>query len=184
MVLGVFLLLPPLLCAQNNYRPGFIITLQKDTVYGEIDYRTDGMNAGRCVFQSKANAKVETYYPFDILGYRFTDDGKFYVSKFIELQYKAPSKPVFLEYLLKGMKSLYYYETEGRIPVYFVENGDILIKVDAPILAEGVSGFQFKGDKDRYIPILHYAFSDCPQLGSRIDRTRFNHKGLIKVAKE
>lgn len=60
--LGVFLLLAPLLYAQNNYRPGFIITLQKDTVYG------------------------------DILGYRFTDDGRFYVSKFIELQYNAPSE--------------------------------------------------------------------------------------------
>ena len=32
------LLLIPVLYAQNNYRPGFIITVQKDTIYGEIDY--------------------------------------------------------------------------------------------------------------------------------------------------
>lgn len=182
--LGVFLLLAPLLCAQSNYRPGFIITLQKDTVYGEIDFRTDEMNAGRCVFQSKVDAKVETYYPFDIQGYRFTDDGRFYVSKSIELQYNGPSKAVFLECLLQGMKSLYYYEAEGRVPIYFVENGDVLIKVDAPILAEAVTDFQFKDDKDRYMPILHYAFSDCPRLSSRIDRTRFNRKALIGLAKE
>ena len=31
------LLLIPVLYAQNNYRPGFIITVQKDTIYGEID---------------------------------------------------------------------------------------------------------------------------------------------------
>ena len=49
------LLLIPVLYAQNNYRPGFIITVQKDTIYGEIDYRTDKMNAKRCVFQSQGN---------------------------------------------------------------------------------------------------------------------------------
>lgn len=82
------LLLIPVLYAQNNYRPGFIITVQKDTIYGEIDYRTDKMNAKRCVFQSQGNdTEPVTYHPFEILGYRFTDDGKYYVSKNIELKY-------------------------------------------------------------------------------------------------
>ena len=65
------LLLIPVLYAQNNYRPGFIITVQKDTIYGEIDYRTDKMNAKRCVFQSQGNdTEPVTYHPFEILGYR------------------------------------------------------------------------------------------------------------------
>ena len=130
------LLLIPVLYAQNNYRPGFIITVQKDTIYGEIDYRTDKMNAKRCVFQSQGNdTEPVTYHPFEILGYRFTDDGKYYVSKNIELKYGV-STPVFLEYLLQGMKSLYYYETEDNIPIYFVEDNNTLVKIDAPKLSK------------------------------------------------
>ena len=39
-------------------------------------------------FQSQGNdTEPVTYHPFEILGYRFTDDGKYYVSKNIELKY-------------------------------------------------------------------------------------------------
>ncbi len=182
--MNIFLLLLPALYAQSNYRPGFIITLQKDTVYGEIDYRTDEMNARRCVFRSQtSSAEPVTYHPFDILGYRFTDDGKYYVSKNIELKYGVP-KPVFLEYLLQGMKSLYYYETEDNIPIYFVEDKERLVKVDAPKLSNQIVKMQFKGQTDRYIPSLRYAFKDCPSLSSKIDRARFERKDIIKIAKE
>lgn len=181
---NIFLLLVPALYAQSNYRPGFIITLQKDTLYGEIDYRTDEMNARRCVFRSQDGSEEPvTYHPFDILGYRFTDDGKYYVSKNIELKYGVP-KPVFLEYLLQGMKSLYYYEAENNIPVYFVEDNNRLVKIDAPKLSKQIVRMQFKGQTDRYIPSLHYAFKDCPSLASKIDRAHFKRKDIIKIAKE
>lgn len=178
------LLLIPVLYAQNNYRPGFIITVQKDTIYGEIDYRTDKMNAKRCVFQSQGNdIEPVTYHPFEILGYRFTDDGKYYVSKNIELKYGV-STPVFLEYLLQGMKSLYYYETEDNIPIYFVEDNNTIVKIDAPKLSKQATNIQFKGQTDRYIPFLHYAFKDCPSLAPQIDRARFSRKEMIKITKE
>lgn len=170
--------------AQSNYRPGFIITVQKDTVYGQIDFRTDKMNARRCVFRSGDDVEERTYYPFDILGYRFTDDGKYYISKSVELTRNGSPLSVFLEYLLQGMKSLYYYESEDDEPIYFIENGDKLIKVDAPYLSKKTDGFQSRGQTDRYVPILHYAFGDCPSIGSKIDQTRYNHKELIALAKE
>ena len=170
--------------AQRNYRPGFIITLQKDTVYGQIDYRTDKMNGLHCVFRKDSTSQAKTYNPFDILGYRFTDDGKMYVSKSVTLTAEA-SQDIFLECLVKGIKSLYYMEAPANgMPIYFIEDGDILVKVDAPKLAEKVTSFQFKGEVDRYIPILHYVFSDCPALKSQIDCTKFNHKSLIKLTKK
>lgn len=182
--LNACLLFIPLLYAQSNYRPGFIITIQKDTVYGEIDYRTDQKNAKRCVFRAQDNAaEPVVYQPFDILGYRFTDDGRYYVSRNIELQHGVP-KPIFLEYLLQGMKSLYYYETEEDIPIYFVEDKDRLVKIDAPKLSKQMLRAQFKDQTDRYIPQLHYAFKDCPSLSSKIDRARFNRNELMKIAKE
>ena len=185
ILLNAFLLLISTIYAQSNYRPGFIITLQKDTVYGVIDYRSDKINATRCVFlpQDNSGDKPITYHPFDILGYRFTDDGKYYVSKNVELQYGIP-KPVFLEYLLQGMKSLYYYETEDDIPVYFVEDHNTLVKIDAPKLSRQTTSMQFKDQTDRYIPLLHYAFKDCPSLAPKIDRARFNRKEMMRITKE
>lgn len=170
--------------AQTNFRPGFIITLQKDTVYGQIDFRTDQMNAKRCTFKMNEEAEPQTYHPFEILGYRFTDDGKYYISKSVKLKSTDVPKPVFLECLFQGMKSLYYYEVDSKTPVYFVESGDEMIKVDAPALSKNVSRYQFSGQKDRYIPILHYAFEDCPELADKIDHTPFSHKGLVNLAKE
>ncbi|MFW9600422.1 MAG: hypothetical protein ACMV1C_08030 [Bacteroides graminisolvens] len=182
---NTFLLLTSLIYAQSNYRPGYIITLQKDTVYGDIDYRTDVMNAKRCVFRQHGNdSEPITYNPFDIIGYRFSDDGKYYVSKNIELKYGYP-QPVFLEYLVQAMKSLYYYETEDNIPIYFVEDHNLLIKIDAPRLAhKPTTNMQFKGETDRYIPLLHYAFKDCPSLNAQIDQAKFNRKDLINITKK
>lgn len=185
ILLNAFILLLPTLYAQSNYRPGFIITLQKDTIYGEIDYRTDKMNAKRCVFRSQKNSGSEpiTYHPFDILGYRFTDDGKYYISKNIELKHGVP-QPVFLEYLLQGMKSLYYYETEDDMPIYFVEDNKTLVKIDAPKLSKQSTQLQFKNQTDRYIPLLQYAFKDCPSLAQKIEHARFNRKDMMKITKE
>lgn len=180
-----FLLVTSLINAQSNYRPGFIITLQQDTVYGEIDYRTDKMNADRCVFrpQGDNNADATIYRPFDIQGYRFTEDGRYYISKTVSLK-NDEQQPVFLEYLLKGIKSLYYLETGDNLPVYFIEEGNKLVKVDAPRLAKQSVNYQFQGQKDRYVPVLHYVFGDCPELSSRIDKMRFRRADIVNLTKE
>lgn len=81
------------------------------------------------------------------------------------------------------MKSLYYYETEDNIPIYFVEDNNTLVKIDAPKLSKQATNIQFKGQTDRYIPLLHYAFKDCPSLAPQIDRARFSRKEMIKITK-
>lgn len=170
---------------QSNYRPGFIITLKQDTVYGQIDFRTDKMNAQRCVFKPRDNAEPVTYLPFEIAGYRFTDDGKFYVSRMIKLDGSEVEIPVFLEYLLEGVKSLYYYVSAENHGLYFIQDGERLVMLDAPELEKMKSeGLVVKGRTDRYIPTLQYVFRDCPGLASKILNTPFSHKGLIEITKE
>lgn len=52
-----------------------------------------------------------------------------------------------------------------------------IVKIDAPKLSKQATNIQFKGQTDRYIPLLHYAFKDCPSLAPQIDRARFSQKG-------
>lgn len=171
-------------CAQHNYRSGYIITLEQDTLHGEIDFRTDKMNAQRCVFKSGDNANPVTYLPFEIAGYRFTDDGKFYVSRMIKLDGSEVEIPVFLEYLLQGIKSLYYYESENHT-LYFIQESDRLVTLDAPELEKmKEEGLIVNGRTDRYVPALQYVFRDCPELATKVKKTPFSHIGLIEITRE
>ena len=80
--LVLLFLIPSLqLLAQSNVREGYIITLQDDTIHGEIDFRTSAMNMKRCVFRKKGDTSFKTYLPGEISGYRFTSNGIYYVSK-------------------------------------------------------------------------------------------------------
>lgn len=182
---GIFCFTSYLLQAQTNYRPGYIITLKKDTIRGQIDYRMDRVNALSCVLMPEGSTETTVYYPYDISGYRFTDDGKYYVSRTVELSRNEKPQAVFMEYLLQGVKSLYFYESEDEVPFYFVEDGDKLIRADAPDrLIKDEEGRQYSKRVNRYISILHYVYGDCPELSAKINKTRFTHKGMINIAKD
>jgi hypothetical protein len=168
--------------AQSNFRPGFIITMQQDTIYGEIDLRTNRLNAERCTFRANGSSEIQVFTPFDILAYRFSVEGKFYVSKQIELTPGVPVS-VFLEYLLEGMRSLYYYETDKSIPIYFVQVGERLVKVDAPYLTDNGTGQILVHGKDKYIPILGVVF-DAPEVKKDISKASYTRKSMIKIARD
>lgn len=106
-VVVLLFLIPSLqLLAQNNIREGYIITLQDDTIHGEIDFRTSAMNMKRCVFRKKGETSFKTYLPGEISGYRFTNNGIYYVSKEVETEDEG-KKVVFVEYILHGNMNLY-----------------------------------------------------------------------------
>lgn len=171
-------------CAQRNFRPGYIITLKQDTVYGQIDFRTDRVNAERCMFKLE-NTEAVTYLPYQILGYCFTDDGKYYVSQMIKTDVKAEEIPVFLECLLVGIKSLYYYVDQDHRNLYFIQDGERLEMLDAPELDKMKNeGLTVNGRTDRYMSTLQQVFRDCPGLAPEILKTPFSHKGLIAITKE
>ena len=102
---------PTMLYAQLNPKPGFIITNQNDTIYGTIDYLSDKKCAQECLFQANGENAYKTYQPGDISGYRFTDDGVFYVTKTFNID--GAQKTFFAEYLLQGGVSLFRYEEGG-----------------------------------------------------------------------
>ncbi len=92
--------------SQRNYQEGYVIPLQGDTLRGWIDFRSDKLNSTTCTFKADLTAQEREYYPKDIYGYRYLNDGKFYVSKEIEID--GVKKNVFLEFLLEGIENLYY----------------------------------------------------------------------------
>ena len=102
---------------QINLREGIVITLQGDTLHGDIDYRTDEMNAKNCLFRQDGTSDFTNFQPGEIKAYRFLENGRYYVSK-----HTPDGKLLFLEYVVRGQLNLYYVGSTIHNNIYYLEN--------------------------------------------------------------
>ncbi len=168
--------------AQNNFRPAYYITLQSDTIYGEIDDRGDARNARVCTFRPGDGEATVSFDPGEILAYRFTGGGKYYISREIPLQEEAQT--VFLEYLVNGISDLYYYrgQAQGR---YYIESEDgVFTELSNDIITSKVNGVDYTRNSNLFVGQMKASFGDCPEIQPKLDRARFSHKSLIQLTSE
>lgn len=105
----------------RNPVEGYVITLDNDTVKGTVDYLSGAENAAACHFCPEGGSEFRVYTPGEIRGYRFLDDGVYYVSRTFDVDGRQVS--MFAEFLLQGGVSLYRYEG-GEHPRYFLVDSD------------------------------------------------------------
>ena len=108
--------------AQFDFRKGFVVNNNNDTIYGLIDYAKPQSNARFCFYKKEVISKVIKYAPSDLVAYGFVGDNQ-YVSKLIPI--KGDSIDVFLEYLVNGIVDLYYYRVPGRKYYYIEKNSQL-----------------------------------------------------------
>ena len=174
---------------QGNYRRGYIITNENDTIAGWIDYRTNVQNMSVCKFKTDESEETISYLPGEIFGYRLDEVGKFYVSKDITIN--GESRTVFLEYLVQGIMNLYHYIDysfyEQNMAYYFFEDETgkmtpVTKNPDKYVQKEdGRTGIQ---EDYRYRGAIKYLFKDQNTILKEADNLGFNHQSMIKVAKE
>jgi len=182
----------------DNFKGGYIITNQGDTVFGQIDLRTDITNQEQCTFRKTEGEKPVIYRPFEIQGYRFTDDGKYYVSKNIEI--KGDKIDAFVEYLVKGMMNLYYYackdnsyffpedgnkyiDYKGYIEYYFFEdeNGKMVSISKKP---DKIEDLGYVKEDNNYKGAIRVYFYNVKDIANGADNTEFTQKSMINIAKK
>ncbi len=158
--------------------PGYIITLENDTIYGYFNNRSEARNFKRCEFSTNLKGDPVVYNPGAIVGYRI-NDSKYYISKVL-----YNSDTLFVEYLVNGVTDLYYYKDfEG--PHYLVENDEKVLE-----LTNYGDVFYEKDDKkkrvskDQRTGMLNYYFSDCIQIQPEIEDMNLSHKSLIRLTKD
>lgn len=100
--------------AQKNLREGYVITLQGDTLRGVIDFRTISMNMKRCVFKEDGATEFKTYLPGEIEGYRFTNNGIYYITRNVTKEDNT-NEMIFAEYVLQGNMNLYQISTDEML---------------------------------------------------------------------
>lgn len=180
-VLFVFIFLSVGIYAQRNFKDGYIVTNNNDTIVGLIDYRTNKMNGEMCRFKESDTANEQLFYPGDILEYRYIDEGRYYFTRQVEIG--DTKKTVFLEYLIQGIMDLYYYyDAENSLDYYFysTEDGKMVPLTRKPDVIEG---HVLREDR-KYRETLKYLFADYPELVSKLDKIQLERKPLIELTKQ
>lgn len=161
--------------SQRNFKPGYIISNNNDTIWGEIDSRVDLLMSQRCNFRSE-NKEITTFYPGSIKGYRFID-GKYFVSQNID------GNLLFVEYLIKGTISIYYVNDISGERYYISKNDSTLTEIPYFEEVKEIDNKKVKYVSNRYKGILNYYMGDAPDLYSRISKlNKPDHSNLINLA--
>lgn len=168
--------------AQTDFLPGFYITNQFDTIYGEIDNRGDIRNSQICTYRSSEETESVAFKPGEIIEYRFLGGGKYYISK--EVNINEELRLVYLEFLVNGISNLYYYRGEGS-DRYFIESEDgHFTQLTNNMIEFSIDGVDYARKSKLYVGQMKANFGDCPELQSKLDRAQFSHNSLIQLTSE
>ena len=107
--------------AQTNPKSGYVITNTGDTIRGIIDFRSNEKLSKHCDFYANGGTTSQTYKPGDIEGFRFDDNGKFFVSR--RLNVTGTPELYFAEFMVHGKMNLYCI-THNSDEFYFFERED------------------------------------------------------------
>lgn len=162
--------------AQSDFRDGYIVTHENDTIYGEIALRSNLKNAQSCIFRNESD--VKTYTPNEISTYRIIGE-KYYISKEVDLSDKKET--VFLEFLVEGTANLYYLK-KGSDEFFILEKeGRLVSLTNKESIYEGKDGGTFAKNSSKFRGVMLYFFRDAPQLANKIKQVDFSYKPIIKI---
>jgi hypothetical protein len=163
--------------AQHDFRPGYIVTYNNDTLHGQIDYAPMKINSIMCNFRPDSTSPVKIYSAKDIKGYAFIS-GKHCVAKNISIN----DKPVlyFLEYIVKGEVNLYYLKI-SRFEYYFLERAGIMYELSNDNIPYMEGRITYTKESEEYKRVLLSVFKDTPDIAGEIQHTYFTRKSLTDL---
>lgn len=180
-LLIVFMLFPFSLFGQTNFVKGYIVKTNGDIQRGYVNYGTNIENNKHCLFKPDSLSDAVEYLPGQITGYRIDDD-KYYVTKTIDTN--KGKQALFLECIISGKVSIYFYNN-GDKEIYFAEKDGLLTPMNNDLRSTvDAEGEQYMEHSNQYKGVLKYDFRDCPEIIRQVNRTEFNKKSLINIAKE
>lgn len=127
----------------------------------------DALNFSIC--QVKKNNIINKYTPYEVKEFGFKN-GRVYISK--DIQISDSLKRVFLQRLVKGETTLYYYKGKNT-KTYFIEKDSNLF-IELPKHDNIKESIIFKSN-------LLNITSDCPNISESINLVSYNKKSLSKL---
>ncbi len=169
LFLAFYLLIISNPLAQSNFKSGYVVTLQLDTIRGMIKEQDPYFGFDKCIFKKNGDDVEQLFNPGDIKAFRFDND-RYYVT------YQINEKAVFIEEVLSGSISLYKYEEQ-----YWIRVGNDFKLLENSIEIVESNGTRRKREKKEYVGILNYILSDCTTLSNQILNTKLLERSLTDL---
>ncbi len=181
--------------AQTNFVQGYVITIDQDTIHGEINYQNWVFTPQQIQF--KSGSKVDEFTYKEISGFGVKQK-EFYTHYFvdvltnpIEIGYIVDrQKPIleksetFLQLLVKGSKSLWYYKDENSVKHFFIQEGK---ETPVPLIymkyIKDEPTDQFSQELHEYRNQLTTYFKDGDITFVDLQKVNYNRKSLIDIFK-
>jgi len=181
----------PALC-QENFKPGYIIQLKGDTLNGYIDYRNWERNPGKISFKHQTSDNKVSYSPIDIAGFGALDE--VYKSAIVETdvskagsldeldysyQLEIVNDTVFLQTMIQGTKSLYYYQRrfEGKPQFYILLDGRYQLLIHK-IYKTYERGVLEEAENRKFVTQLSFYLQECPNTQLKLKRIKYTKENL------
>jgi hypothetical protein len=157
----------PQVMAQTDFRDGYIINQQNDTVFGKVDYRLDTKNYQLCRF--KKDDQVTEYSPEQINGYGYSND-KYFSSSVIDNS--------FAEVLIKGEMSLFRQGAK----FYVRKQGEKLLELETKDKKMIAQNKVYQKEDETWKGVLIYLMSDCMKnASSLLTRAHLTERELTQL---
>ncbi len=187
------LLFASLINGQENFQPGYIINLQKDTIRGFVDYRNWEKNPSDVVFKMGINELPTQYRSIDITGFGIQDEH--YMSAIVERESTLNSfsdgpysaqlitelDSTFLQTLIGGSKSLYYLKDKNGIDQFYIHQDTgftlLIFKKYMKVQNENKGNMEnrtFVGQLIKYL-------QECDQIQDKLKDTKYKRSDLEKL---
>jgi hypothetical protein len=171
----------PELFSQADFRSGYIIKNNGDSLPGLIEYKGIRADARLCTFKTDEKSSRQSFTPDDVKAYRFADD-RMYVARKVEIGGKT--EVLFLEFLFNGDVDVFYFHDENG-EHYLVDAGEgklyELKNENRQIEVNGVTRIQ---KSKEYIGTLKYTFRQSPAVSKKVETMNLGAKSLINISRE
>ncbi len=171
--LVLFLHQTPLL-AQADYRPGYIIKNNGDSVNGYLRYYSDKKSIDQCLFKQTPKSNPEKFTPTDLHAYGFHRNKKFETT--LLHTDTLGDKKVFAKKIVRGPLSLLRYNKTFLLQVDGHE-GTVVLPIPVEKTVQTKQGLMIQDDR-RYIDILN-SYLDGTNLSA--NRTGYNESALTAL---
>ena len=168
--------------AQSVYHEGYILTNQADTLFGWVACKSASTNSRTCFFKTSASAKPTVYHPRDIAAYTIRGQ-----KHFVSMQ--VPSDDTltqrFVECLVKGVASVYYYRDKKGEHYLIERQGQPLREIPYSYDEVLLDGSYQKWESTKHIGLLATMMNDWPEVSRELEAlTVPDHRNLISLARK
>lgn len=194
-LLAIGIIMFQIASAQENYKPGYIIKNNSDTIIGFVDNRDWSRNPDVVKFTTNIENYPTFFRPIDLIEFGVEDE--IYVSGVVNVamspmqmgelednpQIQTKIERAFLQTIFKGEKSLYYYISALGVKNFYIKQDTAfdLLMYKKYLRKVPHDNKTFVMENKMYVGQLTLYFADCENINKKLENALYNKSSLIKA---